>query len=146
TAQVEGPGRLLLRPRGPRELGGAAAAGRVRHALPRPGRGAGRRRRRTGVHRVQAAGRRARPGRAVVQARDPAGDARAGGEGPPAGRFGGAGPVRAGREPGTGTVVEAGRRPSATRPARLGSSSGSKLPARSRGTAKGTGPIPVCTV
>jgi len=37
-------------------------------------------------------------------------------------------------------------RPPATRPARLGTSSGSKVPARSRGTASGTGPTPVCTV
>ena len=34
----------------------------------------------------------------------------------------------------------------ATRPERLGISSGSKVPARSRGTASGTGPTPVCTV
>jgi hypothetical protein len=37
-------------------------------------------------------------------------------------------------------------RPPATRPARSGISSGPELPARSRGTASGTGPIPVCTV
>jgi hypothetical protein len=37
-------------------------------------------------------------------------------------------------------------RPPATRPARLGTSSGSNVPARSRGTASGTGPTPVCTV
>jgi transcription elongation factor len=37
-------------------------------------------------------------------------------------------------------------RPPAIRPARLGTSSGSKVPARSRGTASGTGPTPVCTV
>ena len=36
--------------------------------------------------------------------------------------------------------------PPATRPARLGTSSGSNVPARSRGTASGTGPTPVCTV
>ena len=36
--------------------------------------------------------------------------------------------------------------PPATRPARLGTSSGSKDPARSRGTARPTGPTPVCTV
>jgi hypothetical protein len=36
--------------------------------------------------------------------------------------------------------------PPETRPARLGISSGSNVPARSRGTASGTGPIPVCTV
>ena len=37
-------------------------------------------------------------------------------------------------------------RPPATRPARLGTSSGSNVPARSRGTARPTGPTPVCTV
>jgi hypothetical protein len=37
-------------------------------------------------------------------------------------------------------------RPPETRPARLGTSSGSNVPARSRGTCKGTGPTPVCTV
>ena len=37
-------------------------------------------------------------------------------------------------------------RPPAIRPARLGTSTGSKLQARSRGTASGTGPTPVCTV
>ena len=36
--------------------------------------------------------------------------------------------------------------PPATRPARLGTSTGSKVPARSRGTASGTGPTPVCAV
>src|ERR1022692_1613630 len=36
--------------------------------------------------------------------------------------------------------------PPAIRPARLGTSSGSKLPARSRGTCNPTGPTPVCTV
>jgi hypothetical protein len=36
--------------------------------------------------------------------------------------------------------------PPATRPARFGTSSGSKVPTRSRGTASGTGPTPVCTV
>jgi hypothetical protein len=36
--------------------------------------------------------------------------------------------------------------PPAARPARLGTSSGSNVPARSRGTASGTGPTPVCTV
>jgi hypothetical protein len=37
-------------------------------------------------------------------------------------------------------------RPPAIRPDRLGTSTGSKLPARSRGTARPTGPTPVCTV
>jgi hypothetical protein len=37
-------------------------------------------------------------------------------------------------------------RPPATRPDRLGTSTGSNVPARSRGTCKGTGPTPVCTV
>jgi hypothetical protein len=37
-------------------------------------------------------------------------------------------------------------RPPATRPARLGTSSGSNVPVRSRGTARPTGPTPVCTV
>ena len=37
-------------------------------------------------------------------------------------------------------------RPPAIRPDRLGISSGSKLPSRSRGTCSGTGPTPVCTV
>jgi hypothetical protein len=37
-------------------------------------------------------------------------------------------------------------RPPATRPARLGTSSGSNVPARSRGTCSGTGPTPVWTV
>src|SRR5216683_2848588 len=36
-------------------------------------------------------------------------------------------------------------RPPEIRPDRLGTSSGSKLPVRSRGTSSGTGPIPVCT-
>ena len=36
--------------------------------------------------------------------------------------------------------------PPATRPARLGTSSGSNVPALSRGTARPTGPTPVCTV
>ncbi len=35
--------------------------------------------------------------------------------------------------------------PPEIRPDRLGTSSGSKLPLRSRGTFTGTGPIPVCT-
>ena len=37
-------------------------------------------------------------------------------------------------------------RPPATRPSRLGISSGSNVPARSRGTARPTGPTPVWTV
>ena len=37
-------------------------------------------------------------------------------------------------------------RPPAIRPERFGTSSGSKVPARSRGTCKGTGPTPVWTV
>jgi hypothetical protein len=37
-------------------------------------------------------------------------------------------------------------RPPATRPARFGTSSGSNVPDRSRGTARSTGPTPVCTV
>ena len=37
-------------------------------------------------------------------------------------------------------------RPPATRPARLGTSSGSNVPALSRGTARPTGPTPACTV
>ena len=36
--------------------------------------------------------------------------------------------------------------PPATRPARLGTSSGSNVPALSRGTARPAGPTPVCTV
>ena len=36
--------------------------------------------------------------------------------------------------------------PPATRPARLGTSTGSNDPARSRGTCSGTGPTPVWTV
>ena len=36
-------------------------------------------------------------------------------------------------------------RPPETRPDRLGTSSGSNVPARSRGTSRRTGPIPVCT-
>jgi hypothetical protein len=36
--------------------------------------------------------------------------------------------------------------PPEIRPARLGTSTGSNVPARSRGTASGTGPTPVCTV
>ncbi|PZG41514.1 hypothetical protein C1I98_21195 [Spongiactinospora gelatinilytica] len=41
----------------------------------------------------------------------------------------------------------AGRRtPTGARHARLGTSTGSKVPARSRGTAGRTGPIPICTV
>ncbi len=36
-------------------------------------------------------------------------------------------------------------RPPATRPDRLRTSTGPDIPARSRGTPAGTGPIPVCT-
>ena len=36
-------------------------------------------------------------------------------------------------------------RPPEIRPDRLGTSRGSNIPARSRGTSTGTGPIPVCT-
>ena len=36
--------------------------------------------------------------------------------------------------------------PPATRPDRLGTRTGSKVPARSLGTCSGTGPTPVCTV
>src|SRR5437773_6931959 len=107
---VQGAGALQLRPRGRQQPRRAGAPGRLGLPVPGPRPGAGRHRRRgAGVRRGAPARRGLGAGRPVAPPWHGPDDAAAA-QGPAAGPHRRAGAVRAGRQPGAGAVLEAGRR------------------------------------